>query len=113
MLADRLPRSVILQGTEVAAALSQAAIAISVLCGFASVPLLIALSVVNGAVAALSLPAASALTPQTVPESLLAQANAYVRIGANIGPGLGGVLVAGSAPAGRSRPTPRCSCRPR
>lgn len=33
---------------------------------------------VNGAVATLSLPAASALTPQPVPESLLAQANARV-----------------------------------
>ncbi|TNC22713.1 MFS transporter [Amycolatopsis alkalitolerans] len=98
MLADRLPRSVILQGTEVAAALTQATIALSVLYGFASIPLLIALSMTNGAVAAVSLPAASSLTPQTVPETVLAQANAYVRIGANLGrftgAALGGVLVA-------------------
>ncbi|KAA9161400.1 MFS transporter [Amycolatopsis acidicola] len=97
MLADRLPRSVILQGTEFAAALSQAAIAVSILCGFASLPLLIALSVVNGAVAAVSLPAASSLTPQTVSPNLLAQANATVRIGANLGrftgAALGGILV--------------------
>jgi MFS family permease len=99
MLADRLPRSVILQGTEIAAALTQASIAASVLCGFSSVPLLTALSMANGAVAAISLPAASSLTPQTVPETQLAQANAYVRIGANLGrftgAALGGVLVAG------------------
>jgi MFS family permease len=99
LLADRLPRSVILQGTEVAAAATQAAIASSVLCGFASIPLLIGLSMANGAVSAVSLPAASALTPQTVPKSLLAQANAVIRMGANIGrftgAALGGVLVAG------------------
>ncbi|WP_229880559.1 MFS transporter [Amycolatopsis bartoniae] len=99
MLADRLPRSVILQGSELASALTQAVIAASVLCGFGSVPLLVALSLANGAVAAVSLPAASALTPQTVPENVLAQANAYVRIGANLGrftgAAVGGVLVAG------------------
>jgi MFS family permease len=99
LLADRLPRSVILQGTEVAAAATQAAIAVSVLCGFASLPLLIGLSLANGAVAAVSMPAASALTPQTVPKPLLAKANAVIRMGANIGrftgAALGGVLVAG------------------
>ncbi|GAB2993257.1 MFS transporter [Amycolatopsis acidiphila] len=98
MLADRLPRSVILQGTEAAAALTQGTIAASVLCGFASLPLLTGLSMANGAVAAISLPAASSLTPQTVPETQLGQANAYVRIGANVGrftgAALGGVLVA-------------------
>lgn len=98
-LADRLPRSVILQGTETAAAVTQATVAASVLFGFASVPLLIALSLANGAVSAVSFPATSALTPQTVPETVLAQANATVRLGANIGrftgAALGGILVAG------------------
>ncbi|WP_236789148.1 MFS transporter [Amycolatopsis sp. GM8] len=102
ILADRLPRSVILQGTEVAAALTQAAIAISVLCGFASIPLLVVLSMANGALAAISIPAASSLTPQTVPETQLAQANAYLRVGANLGrftgAALGGVLVASLGP---------------
>ena len=98
MLADRLPRSVILQGTETAAALTQAIIAVTVLCGFASVPLLVALSLVNGAVSAISLPAAAALTPLTVPPTLLAQANALVRLLSNTGriagAGLAGILVA-------------------
>ncbi|MEV6876984.1 MFS transporter [Amycolatopsis sp. NPDC051128] len=98
MLADRLPRSVILQGTETAAAITQAAIAVSVLCGFASVPLLVGLSLVNGAVSAISLPAAAALTPLTVPITLLAQANALVRLLSNTGriagAGLAGILVA-------------------
>jgi MFS family permease len=98
MLADRLPRSVILQGTETAAALTQAAVAASVLCGFASVPLLAGLGFVNGAVSAISLPAAASLTPLTVPAPLLAQANALVRLLSNTGriagAGLAGVLVA-------------------
>ncbi|MGW3994895.1 MFS transporter [Amycolatopsis sp. NPDC004772] len=98
LLADRLPRSVILQGTETAAALTQAAIAASVLCGFASIPLLAGLGLVNGAVSAISLPAAASLTPLTVPATLLTQANALVRLLSNTGriagAGLAGVLVA-------------------
>ncbi|WP_410587810.1 MFS transporter [Amycolatopsis sp. lyj-23] len=98
VLADRLPRSVILQGTETAAALTQAAIAVSVLCGFASIPLLAGLGLVNGAVSAISLPAAASLTPSTVPAPLLTTANALVRLLSNTGriagAGLAGVLVA-------------------
>lgn len=98
MLADRLPRSMILQGTEIAAAVTQGLIAVSVLCGFASIPLFVVLSVCNGAVAALSLPAAAAITPQTVPARLLAPANALVRMGSNTGrftgAAIGGMLVA-------------------
>ncbi|MEV0245548.1 MFS transporter [Nocardia sp. NPDC050712] len=102
VLADRLPRGVILQGASLAAALSQAATALAVLLDFASIPLLIALSVVNGAVSAASFPAAAALTPQTVPPTLLRQANAIVRIGINAaliaGASLGGMLAALAGP---------------
>ncbi|SDX71475.1 Predicted arabinose efflux permease, MFS family [Amycolatopsis xylanica] len=98
VLADRLPRSVILQGTETAAAVTQAAIAVSVLGGFASVPLLIGLSVANGAVSAVALPASSSILPQTVPSALLTQANALGRMLANMGrfggAAAGGVLAA-------------------
>ncbi|GLZ36765.1 MFS transporter [Actinokineospora sp. NBRC 105648] len=102
VLADRLPRGVILQGASLAAAASQAVTALSVLLGFASVPLLVVLSVVNGAVSAASLPAASALTPQTVPPGLIRQANAVVRIGINTalitGASLGGMVAALAGP---------------
>ncbi|MEV0678922.1 MFS transporter [Actinosynnema sp. NPDC050436] len=97
MLADRLPRSVLLQGTALVAAVTEAVTAAAVLGGFASVPLLVALSVVNGMAAAVSLPAAAALTPQTVAPDLLAQANALARIGVNTGrftgAAVGGLLV--------------------
>ncbi|MFI9005872.1 MFS transporter [Actinosynnema sp. NPDC053489] len=102
VLADRLRRSVLLQGTASAAAVTQLVIAAVVLAGVPSVPLLILLSVCNGAVAAISLPATAALTPQTVPAEMLTQANAVARIGANTGrftgAAVGGLLVAGVGP---------------
>jgi predicted MFS family arabinose efflux permease len=102
VLADRLPRGVILQGSSLAAALTQAVIAVAVLGGFATIPLLIVLSVANGAVAAIALPATLALTPQTVPAELLRPANAITRMGAttaiSVGAPLGGLLAAVAGP---------------
>ncbi|SDC19079.1 MFS transporter [Actinokineospora iranica] len=102
VLADRLPRGVILQGASLAAAVSQALTGLAVLLGFASVWLLVVLSVVNGAVSAASLPAASALTPQTVPEGMIRQANAVVRMGVNTamiaGASVGGMVAALAGP---------------
>ncbi|MBB5958092.1 MFS family permease [Saccharothrix tamanrassetensis] len=102
MLADRLPRSVILQGTALTAALTQGLVAASVLGHFASLPLLVGLGIANGATAAMSLPAAAALTPQTVAPALLTQANALARIGVNTGrfsgAALGGLLVGSLGP---------------
>ncbi|GAA4940878.1 MFS transporter [Streptomonospora halophila] len=89
VLADRLPRSVVLQGACALAAASQAAIAAAVLTGTASVSLLAALSLVNGGVAAVGLPAAVSLTPQTVPAHLLRQANAVARMGIMLGMAVG------------------------
>ncbi|MFC3999545.1 MFS transporter [Nocardiopsis sediminis] len=85
VLADRLPRALVLQGGCALAALSQGLVAAAVLLGAANLPLLVVLSLVNGAAAAANLPASAALTPQTVPRPLLRQANALVRVGVNIG----------------------------
>ncbi|MET0134842.1 MAG: MFS transporter [Kibdelosporangium sp.] len=102
VLADRLPRGVILQGAALAAAVTQAMIACAVLLGWASVPLLIVLSTVNGAVAAVSLPATMAMTPQTVPAPVLRQANALTRMGGTTamiaGTSLGGFIAGVFAP---------------
>jgi MFS family permease len=105
VLADRLPRAVILQGTSFAAALTQVLIAVSVLGGFASLPLLIGLSVLNGACAAASIPAVLSIMPQTVPTPMLRQANALVRmavttamtVGASAGGAIAGVAGPGWA----------------
>ena len=95
VLADRLPRDVVLVGTSLAAALTQAVIAALVITGSATIESLVVLSVLNGAVAAVSLPAAAALVPETVPVTLLRPANALFRLGLN-----GGSIVGASAGAG-------------
>ncbi|GAA3885871.1 MFS transporter [Saccharothrix violaceirubra] len=94
VLADRLPRRLILQGTSAAAAVVQAVIAAAVLLGFASIAVLVVLSVANGVVAAASLPAVAALIPQTVPPDEIRPANAVARVGVNLG------LVTGASTAG-------------
>ncbi|MGW7256818.1 MFS transporter [Streptomyces sp. NPDC054834] len=94
VVADRVRRTLVLQGSALAAAAVQAAIAASVLLDVASVPLLVLLSALNGALAALSLPASAALTPQTVPADLIRPANAVLRMGINLG------AIAGSSLAG-------------
>lgn len=94
VIADRVRRTLVLQGSALAASGVQAAIAVSVLLDAASIPLLVLLSVLNGALAALSLPASAALTPQTVPGELIRPANALMRMGTNLG------AIAGSSLAG-------------
>jgi len=95
VIADRLRRDVVLVGTSLAAAGTQAVVATLVITGSATIPLLVVLSVLNGAVAAVSLPAAAALVPETVPDALLRPANALLRLGLN-----GGSVVGASAGAG-------------
>lgn len=98
VLADRLPEAVVLRGCSLVAALVQAAVVLGMVAGVASVPVFVLLAVANGAVAAVCLPAASALIPRTVPAGEVRQANAVSRMGLNIGmvagSSAGGVLVA-------------------
>ncbi|GAB3599052.1 MFS transporter [Angustibacter peucedani] len=98
VLADRLPRPLVLRGSAMAAALTQGVVAALVLTGTATIPLLVGLEAINGAVAALAFPASAALTPQTVPGHLVRQANAVLRLAINTalvgGAAVGGVLVA-------------------
>ncbi|GHJ48498.1 MFS transporter [Catellatospora sp. TT07R-123] len=102
VIADRLPRHLVMVGSSLMAAATQTAVAALVLTGSATVPLLMALSAVNGMVSAFSLPATAALMPQTVPGDLLQQANALNRLAGNGamigGAALGGALVATAGP---------------
>jgi len=102
VIADRLPRQLVMVGASTLACLTQAAVAATVLTGTATLPLLIGLSAVNGLAAALAFPAASALMPQTVPVEVRQQANAINRLGINsamiAGASLGGLLVATVGP---------------
>jgi MFS family permease len=102
VIADRLPRHLVMVAASLLAAGTQAAVAAAVLTGTATVPFLVVLSAVNGLAGALALPAASALVPQTVPEHARQSANALNRLFFNaamiIGASVGGLLVAAVGP---------------
>jgi MFS family permease len=102
VVADRLPRHLVLAGSCAVSFASQALIAGLVLTGTASVTWFVVLSAVNGMSSAFSLPASAALVPQTVPADLRLQANALLRLGLNSarigGAGLGGLLIAFTGP---------------
>jgi MFS family permease len=101
-LADRMPKHLLMVGSSIAAAVTQAAVAALILTGTASVPLLIVLSGANGMASALALPASASILPQLVPAEIRQQANALNRLCFNgayiIGAPVGGVIVAGIGP---------------
>jgi MFS family permease len=102
VLADRLPKHLLMVGSNLVAALSQGAAATLVLTHTATIPMLIGLAAVNGTAAALSMPASSALLPRTVPDEIRQQANALSRILLNsaqiFGAPIAGVVVAAVGP---------------
>src|SRR5262245_14126353 len=102
VLADRLPKNLLMVGSSVAAGLTQAVVAALVLTGTATIPLLIVLAAINGMVAALALPASASILPQVVPEEGRQQANAISRLALNsaaiLGAPTAGVVVAAVGP---------------
>jgi MFS family permease len=98
VIADRLPRSTVLVGTNLVGGGAQAIAAILLLTGYAEVWHLVILEALNGAAFAMFYPADSALVPLTVPDDRLQEANAIVRFGTNatmiLGAALAGLLVA-------------------
>ena len=100
VLGDRLPRTVMMQGSSALAAVAQGLVAASLVGGWSSIPLLAALGMVNGALGALGGPSSSAITQQTVPAELLRTAITWRRISQNVavivGSGTAGLLVAGA-----------------
>jgi MFS family permease len=97
VISDRFPRTLVLQVSNVASALTQGLIALLVLTDRAELWMLISLSVVHGAVSAISLPAMASVMPQLVPRSQLQSANALVALTRNgltvVGPTVGALLV--------------------
>lgn len=102
VVADRMPRQLVLIGSSAVSAASQGLIAFLVIAGTASVPLLVVLAAVNGMSSAFSFPASAALAPQTVPVEQRQRANALLRLGLNSahigGAALGGMLIAFTGP---------------
>jgi len=97
VLADRLPRTLVLQVSNVASGLAQGAIALLVITGAAELWMVVALAVVHGLVSAVSFPAMQSITPQLVPRDQLQEANALMSLvrGALsvVGPSLSALLV--------------------
>lgn len=102
VVADRYTRSKVLLWSCVIAGVSQAVVAALVLDGSATIAGLAILGALNGAAAGIALPASSALLPQTVPEQMLRQANAYIQSGVYagtiLGASLGGLLISTVGP---------------
>jgi len=102
VLADRLPRSTVLVGSNLIAGAAQGLAAFLLVSGQAHVWQLVLLEGVNGAAFAIFYPADSAVLPLTVPEDQLQEANALLRLGTNatlvLGAALAGILIAAFNP---------------
>jgi len=98
VIADRLPRQLVMIGSDTTNLAVQAVMGGLLVTHHASLWELVALQLVGGAATAFHSPASSGLVPQTVPPELLRQANSYMgiaRYSANIlGAAVGGALVA-------------------
>lgn len=101
--ADRLPRHLVMVGSNLLSGASQAAVAALLFSGHARVWQLAALAAVNGTSIAFFFPASSGIVPQTVPERLLQPANALLRLGLNgsaiLGGAVAGLVVYATSPA--------------
>ena len=97
VIADRFPRSLVLQLSNISSALTQGLVAYLIISGNAELWMVIALEAANGTVSAMSFPAMASMVPQLVPREQLQSANALlslVRGGLTvIGPTIGALLV--------------------
>jgi MFS family permease len=101
--ADRLPRHHVMVVSNLVSGACQALVAALLFAGVAAVWEIAALAAVRGTAIAFFFPASAGIVPQTVPESLLQQANALLRLSRNatviVGGALAGVVVAATSPA--------------
>ncbi|GAA5146553.1 MFS transporter [Nocardioides marinquilinus] len=99
VIADRLPRTLVLQVSNVTSAASQGAIAFLVLTGAAELWMLIALSAAHGVVSAAGMPAMAGIMPSLVPREELQRANALMSLVKSslviVGPTISALLVVG------------------
>ena len=97
VISDRFPRTLVLQASNVASALTQGCIAFLVITGTAQLWMVVALSAAHGAVSAISFPAMMSMVPQLVPRDQLQPANALLSLTRNgltvVGPTVGALLV--------------------
>jgi MFS family permease len=100
--ADRLKRNHVMLASSILSGASQGTLAALLLTGNARLWHLLAISAVNGTSSAFFFPASAGVVPQTVPATMLQQANALVRLALNssfvIGAAVGGGIVAAAGP---------------
>ncbi|MFC0863943.1 MFS transporter [Sphaerimonospora cavernae] len=95
--ADRLPRARIMVSSDLVCAVVQGTLAVALLTGIARLWLVVVLQALLGAASAFFNPAATGLTPTTVPDSELQRANGLIGIVSNVagmaGPAASGLIV--------------------
>jgi hypothetical protein len=102
VVADRMPRQVVMIAADGVQCLSQLALGVLLVVGHPPVLLLACLTAVTGAATAMFAPAANGLTPALVPAGLLQRANALLpmtfAVSGLVGPVVAGVLVETAGP---------------
>jgi MFS family permease len=97
VVADRLSRSLVMQVSHIASAVTQGIVATLLLTGTAELWMLIVLEALNGAVAAFTFPAMTSIVPLVVPRDRIQQANAMLSFSRGsvviLGPSVGAALV--------------------
>jgi predicted MFS family arabinose efflux permease len=100
--ADRLPRNLVMVGSNLLSGAGQAVAALLLLTGNAEIWHLVALQVVRGTASSFFFPASQGIVPQTVSAERLQEANALLRLSMNAvligGAALGGLAVAAVGP---------------
>src|SRR5581483_4344622 len=102
IIADRLPRHAVMVWSNMLSMATQGTVAGLLLAGHARLWQLLVLGAVNGVSSAFFFPASQGIVPQTVPSTMIQQANALLRLALNttnvLGAALGGILVAATSP---------------
>ncbi|WP_035904570.1 MFS transporter [Knoellia subterranea] len=102
VLGDRVSRRLMMRGSATATAVTQTVMAVSLIGGWATIPMIAAIGMLNGCLGALSGPSSQAMTRQTVPAAELADAVALRRLSSQTAQVLGfavaGMLVAAFGP---------------
>jgi predicted MFS family arabinose efflux permease len=102
VIADRLPRQLVMVASNVVSGLAQAVAAFLLITGSAEIWHLAAVAFVRAIASSFFFPAQQGIIPQTVPVELLQPANALLRLTLNAtnigGAALGGIVVAAAGP---------------
>jgi MFS family permease len=97
VIADRLPRNLIMQVSSLLSAATQGTVAFLVITDVAELWMVIVLEVLNGTVSAINFPAMAGIVPQLVPRDQLQQANVLLSMSrgglAIVGPTIAALLV--------------------